>query len=102
MRSQPHLLDAEPEFLNGPSGELLIKKQQIITDDMLRSTAAARAYAGREGNFMKIASIPTGVVEKWQREGFDIMTDRNITAREIVTRLSAEDLGAFLTTEKRV
>lgn len=102
MTRSVRLLDAEPEFLNGPDGELLIKKQQIITDDMLRSNAEARARRGPEGNFMRVASIPTAVVEKWQREGFDIMTDRNITARQIVARLSAENLGAFITTDKRV
>ena len=49
---------------------------------------------------MKVASIPTAVVEKWMREGFNIMTDKNITAKQIVNKLKSENLDAFLTTEK--
>ena len=55
----------------------------------------------REGEFMPVASIPTVVVEKWMREGFDIMSGKH-SAAEIVKRLKAENLEAFLTTEKSV
>jgi hypothetical protein len=51
---------------------------------------------------MRVASIPTVVVEKWRREGFDIMSDRNITGAEIVSRLKAENLDGFLTTDKSI
>lgn len=102
MPKQPILLDAEPTFENGPDGELLIRKDQIITEEMLRRNNDMRHYEGREANFMEVASIPTAVVEVWQRQGFDIMRDRNITARDIVKRLKAENLGAFVTTRKKV
>jgi hypothetical protein len=49
---------------------------------------------------MKVASIPVAVIEKWMREGFDVMRDKNITAKEIVNKLKNENLDAFLTTEK--
>lgn len=55
----------------------------------------------REGDFMRVASIPTVIVEKWMREGFNIM-DGEHSATEIVKRLKAENLDAFLTTEKQV
>lgn len=99
----PRLLDAEPSFHDSPDG-LIIRKQQVITDHLLSSTASIRFEGAqrREGEFMHIAAIPTLVVEKWQREGFDIMTDRNITARQIAARLKAEGLDAFLATSKRV
>lgn len=99
-KPQPHLLDAEPSFHDSPDG-LIIRKDQTITNDLLNSTAASRANRGREGEFMPVASIPTIVVERWLREGFDIFKD-GITAHEIVARLRKEDLGAFLTTSKRV
>jgi hypothetical protein len=51
---------------------------------------------------MKLASIPTVVVEKWMREGFDILTDRNITPAQIVKKLKEENLDGFLATEKRL
>jgi hypothetical protein len=50
---------------------------------------------------MKVASIPAVVVEKWMREGFNIL-DQNIDGREIVKRLKAENLDAFLTTDKGI
>jgi len=55
----------------------------------------------REGNFMRVASIPTVIVEKWMREGFNILNGEH-SAAEIVKRLKAENLDAFLTTEKSV
>ena len=50
---------------------------------------------------MSVAQIPTIVVEKWMREGFDIFSGEH-TAAEIVARLKKENLHAFLTTEKNV
>jgi len=95
------LLDAEPSFENGPDGELIIKKQQLITDDMLTRNRDMRHYEGREGEFMAVADVPTITVEIWKRQGFDIM-DPNVKARDIVKRLRAEGLDHFITTRKRV
>jgi len=53
------------------------------------------------GDFHRVASIPTVVVEKWMREGFNIW-DKNVKASEIVSRLKAEHLDGFLTTTKRI
>ena len=55
----------------------------------------------REGEYMRVASIPTIIVEKWMREGFNIMSGEH-SAAEIVKRLKAENLEAFMTTEKSV
>lgn len=60
-----------------------------------------RSTEQREGEFMSVATIPTIVVEKWMREGFNIMSGEH-SAAEIVKRLKAENLEAFLTTEKSV
>jgi hypothetical protein len=49
-----------------------------------------------------VAEVPTMLVEVWARQGFDIVNDRNIKARDIVKRLKAEGLDDFLTTNKRV
>ena len=101
MSDNVQLLDAEPEFLNGPDGELLIKKHQVITDGLLDFTKDMRFDRTPESNFMHVAAIPTVVVEQWMREGFNIF-DKNVSAREIVRRLKVADLDAFLTTSKRV
>lgn len=87
---------------NAGDEEIVVEHTQEITDDFLKANKELRdASSAPAGDYHKIASIPTAVVEKWMREGFNIF-DENITASEIVKRLSAEDLGAFITTTKRV
>ena len=50
---------------------------------------------------MRVASIPTVIVEKWMKEGFNIF-DQNVDGKDIIKRLKAEGLEAFLTTEKSI
>lgn len=97
------LIDPTYDFIEGDSEhrKLVIQRTQELPsafldglrDERLTSTSAPI------GNFMKVASIPTVVVEKWLREGFDIHKE---SAKAIVNRLRAEDLSAFLTTTKRL
>ena len=84
-------------------GGVFRKHTQAISDDFLTSLKDQRNASKdqREGEFMRVASIPVVVVEKWMREGFDIMSGKH-TAAEIVKRLKQENLNAFLTTEKSV
>lgn len=79
------------------------KHTQNIQQSFLDSVKEQRDNSKnqREGDFMSVASIPTIIVEKWMREGFNIMTGEH-SAAEIVKRLKAENLDAFLTTEKSV
>ena len=96
------LLDAEPFFEGAPGDGLIIRKEQIIDPHMLERANEMRHYEGREGEFMEVADIPTLVVEVWERQGFHLMTDRNITAKDIIKRLHKEGLDHFITTKKRV
>ena len=84
-------------------GGVFRKHTQAISDDFLTSLKEQRNASKdqREGEFMRVASIPVVVVEKWMREGFDILSGKH-TAAEIVKRLKQENLDAFLTTEKSV
>ena len=84
-------------------GGVFRKHTQAISDDFLTGLKDQRNASKdqREGEFMRVASIPVVVVEKWMREGFDIMSGKH-TAAEIVKRLKQENLDAFLTTEKSV
>ena len=79
------------------------KHTQDISQNLIDSLARKRhETAGqKEGEFMHVASIPTIVVEKWMREGFNVLTGEH-SAAEIVKKLRAENLDAFLATEKRV
>ncbi len=84
------------------AGETAFKHTQEIPQwhlDNLKQQRDASATQ-KTGDMMKVASIPVAVIEKWMREGFDVMRDKNITAKDIVNKLKNEDLGAFLTTEK--
>ena len=94
------LVDPHIEFLDGDSDRpLVIRHTQDIPDEFLQDLREARIESDRQpmGDFHRFASIPTAVVEKWQREGFDVMKE---SARAIILRLKSEDLGAFITTNK--
>ena len=96
-----NLIGINTDFLE--DGDNVVRKHtQDIPQSFLDGLAEQRnnSTSVREGEFMRVASIPTVVVEKWMREGFDILSDRNITGADIVKRLKAENLDAFLTTEK--
>lgn len=97
------IIDSNVELIEGDSAsrKLVIKRTQDIPSSFLDDLKHDKfATSNRPaGNWHRIASIPTGVVEKWRREGFDI---HNASAKEIVRRLSSEDLGAFITTTKAI
>lgn len=84
-------------------GGVFRKHTQEISNDFLTSLKEQRnaSLNQREGDFMRVASIPVVVVEKWMREGFDVMSGKH-SAAEIVKRLKQENLHAFLTTDKSV
>lgn len=102
MSKQPTLIGAEEEYGCDVDGVFRKHTQQISTQ-FLNSIKEQRnsSKSKREGEFMSVAQIPTIVVEKWMREGFDIFSGEH-TAAEIVKRLKTENLHAFLTTEKSV
>lgn len=89
-------------FHDDPDAPWVVEHTQEISDDFLEHAKALReASSAPAGDYHQIASIPTIVVEQWMREGFNIF-DQNVDAREIVKRLRAENLDAFLTTNKRI
>jgi len=98
-----NLIGIDTDFIQNED-RVLRKHTQEIPQSFLDGLAEQRnnSTSQREGEFMRVASIPTVVVEKWMREGFDILSDRNITGADIVKRLKAENLDAFLTTEKSI
>ncbi len=101
--SEPILLDPLYKLHEGDSEnrKLVIQRSQEIPDDFLDMCRAERLASANApiGNFMRVASIPVVVVEKWLREGFDIHKE---SAKAIVARLRAEDLSVFLTTNRRI
>jgi hypothetical protein len=98
----PTLVGVNAEFGENADG-LYLKRSQEIPQQLLDSLKEQRndSTSRREGEFMRVASIPAVVVEKWMREGFNIL-DPNVNGKEIVRRLKAENLDAFLTTDKSI
>ena len=95
-----NLLNVHTEFLQ--EGTDLVRKHtqnisQAFLDDLKDSRNASKEHL--EGEFMRVASIPTAVIEQWMREGFNIY---EVTGAEIVKRLKEQNLDAFLATNKRI
>lgn len=101
-KNDVNLIGSRADWLEDTDG-LVLKQSQDISQSFLDGIKETRNVSTdkREGDYMSVAQIPVVVVEKWMREGFDIMGP-GITASEIVKRLKAENLDAFLTTDKRV
>lgn len=80
----------------------VVRKDQYITDDYLDGLAESRFESTAPSKDLhRFASIPVVVIEKWMREGFDVLNGQH-TAKEIMDRLRSEDLDAFITTNKRL
>lgn len=97
------LINPEITFHEDTDAALVVKKEQAIPQSFLDRLKTARDESAnnRMGDYHRVASIPTVVVEQWMRDGFNIY-DKNVTAKEIVARLQRENLGAFMTTTKRI
>lgn len=80
------------------AGELAVVREQDIPNWFLDSLKDSRtSSAQRAVDIHRVCSIPTALVEKWQREGFDVMKE---PARAIVARLKAQGYEHFLATDK--
>ena len=93
-------IDQNVAFDENSEGLVIERYQEIPQSfiDNLRAEKAASTSV-REGETMRVASIPVVVVEKWMREGFDFT---NATAKQIVAKLRQENLDYFITTDKQV
>ena len=102
MKKDVDLIGIDTQFGCDVDG-VFRKHTQTINDEFLTGLKEQRNASKdqREGDFMRVASIPVVVVEKWMREGFDVMSGKH-SAAEIVKRLKQENLHAFLTTDKSV
>lgn len=83
--------------------EAIIEAKQDIPDEFLDNIQAIKTHqAGRfAADDIHVASIPAAVIDHWFRQGFNIW-DRNVTPREIVARLNADDLTKFICTPKAI
>jgi hypothetical protein len=91
--------DVNTDWLDEADG-LTMKNTQNIDQKWLDGLKDERNDSGkqREKEFMRVASIPTAVVDQWMREGFNIY---EVSGKEIVKRLRDQNLDYFMTTEKK-
>lgn len=92
------LIDSTHSFDDNSEG-LVIQTAQEIPQRFIDKLKEERFESRhrREGNYMRVASIPVAIVDKWKREGYDF---DNESVKNIVAKLKMEGLDAFLTTDK--
>ena len=85
------------------AGNLVRTDSQQISQGFLDDLKDKRNHSTNqlEGDFQHVASIPVIFVEKWKKEGFDIM-DGSVSFKEIIKKLKAENLDGFMATEKSI
>ena len=94
------LIDAHSTFNEDMDGLILSSSQQIAGEHMDRLRAAKDASLDPlKSELNRVASVPTIVVERWMREGFNIYKE---PARAILARLRNEGLDGFITTKRRI
>lgn len=93
------MFDVQNDFKDNVDG-LLIRRSQHIPDQFISDLKQQKmASSGvREKDYMKVASIPVAVLDTWAAQGYDIY---KMTAKEIIKKLQAEHLDAFITTTKQ-
>lgn len=79
--------------------DLFIRHTQHLPQSFLDSLKAERSQSmdQRERNYMKVASVPVAVHEQWLRDGFDMTKE---PVKDVLKRLHAQNLDAFITTSK--
>ena len=85
------------------AGNLVRTDSQQISQGFLDDLKDKRNQSTNqlEGEYQHVASIPVIFVEKWKKEGFDIM-DGSVPLKEIVKKLKEENLHGFMATEKNI
>lgn len=83
------------------AGDIAHKDVQHIPDQFFDDLKEQRDFGTKteKDGYMKVASIPAIIVNKWFREGFDIY---NAPAHEIEAKLRTEGYEKLFATSKRV
>ena len=97
----PRWFDVQNRILNTQGDDIVIKKTQEIPKSFLDTLKKEKedSLNKKEGEFMRVASVPVQVHEQWLKEGFNMMEE---SPQAILSRLNSQDLNAFITTKKKV
>ena len=94
------IIDTNVRLIKGAGDELGVEYSQEIPDEFLQELQDR--FVGTSdpsGEFLCAAVIPTAVVDRWLREGFNVYEE---PIAKSVARLRAENLTKFITTSKRL
>ena len=76
----------------------VFQTQQTIGNDFWNNVKQAQDdFDLRKEGYQKVAAIPTALVNKWYREGFDIFSEE-ATINEINARLKKEEMDRMIIT----
>lgn len=94
------ILDTNVSLVKNGGDDLAVKYEQEITSEFLQDLQD-RFVGTRDatGELLCAAVIPTSIVDRWMREGFNVF-EEPIAAS--VARLRAENMQKFITTSKRI
>jgi hypothetical protein len=93
------LIDHQADLLFQAGGLAVVRTQDVPADWLENLKDCRLASRERAGETHRVASIPTALVEAWQRKGFDVYRE---PIKAIVKRLRDEGYHQFLATEKRI
>lgn len=95
-----NLIDTNVRLVRGVGDELGVQYEQEITSEFLQDLQD-RFVGTRDpsGELLCAAAIPTAVVDRWMREGFNVFEE---PIAKSVARLRLENMGKFITTSKRI
>lgn len=98
IKEHMKLFDKLVSFQDNADG-VAIREDQIIPDEFLTALRHERedSLHTPAGEFHRVASIPTAVVDKWLREGFDVFKE---PVAAIMKRLRQEQLDGFIASNK--
>lgn len=95
-----NIIDTNVKLIKGVGDELGVRYEQHITDEFLQELQDR--FVGTSdpsGDLLCAAVIPTAIVDRWMRQGFNVFEEPVAAS---VARLRAESLTKFITTSKRV
>lgn len=91
--------DSDIAFGENTDGLVIERYQEIPHSfiDKLKDERFQNSQGRVKGEMHRAASIPVAVVEKWQREGYDVFKE---PIKKTLARLKAENLDSFITSDK--
>jgi len=92
------IIDTNVRLMRNGGDDLAVAYEQEITSEFLQELQDR--YVGTKdpsGELLCVACIPTAVVDRWMREGFNVFEETHAAS---VARLRAESLGKFILTSK--